>query len=102
MVTEEEWHGEMAKAKRLRFISPLAGLVVLGLLTVPAVAIGRSVGSGAVGYAVTAGVLMAFLLPLDLSPGHHQRPPAAEDRRQGPGAHQRAESRPSNWPTAKG
>ena len=27
MVTEEEWHGEMAKAKRLRFISPLAGLV---------------------------------------------------------------------------
>ena len=64
MVTEEEWHGEMAKAKRLRFISPLAGLVVLGLLTVPAVAIGRSVGSGAVGYAVTAGVLMALLLPL--------------------------------------
>ena len=42
MVTEEEWHGEMAKAKRLRFISPLAGLVVLGLLTVPAVAIGQS------------------------------------------------------------
>ena len=64
MVTEEEWHGEMAKAKRLRFISPLAGLVVLGLLTVPAVAIGRSVGSGVTAYAVTAGVLMALLLPL--------------------------------------
>ena len=64
MVTEEEWHGEMAKAKRLRFISPLAGLVVLGLLTVPAVAIGRSFGSGVTVYAVTAGVLMALLLPL--------------------------------------
>ena len=64
MVTEEEWHGEMAKAKRLRFISPLAGLIVLGVLTVPAVAIGRSFGSGLTAYAVTAGVLMAFLLPL--------------------------------------
>jgi hypothetical protein len=64
MVTEEEWHGEMAKAKRLRFISPLAGLVVLGLLTVPAVAIGRSFGSGVTAYAVTAAVLMALLLPL--------------------------------------
>jgi diguanylate cyclase (GGDEF)-like protein len=64
MVTEEEWHGEMAKAKRLRFISPLAGLVVLGFLTVPAVAVGRSVGSGAVSYAVTAGVLIACLVPL--------------------------------------
>src|ERR1700722_6931193 len=64
MVTEEEWIGEMAKAKRLRFISPLAGLVVLGGLTVPAVAIGRTFGSGVAAYAVTAGVLMALLLPL--------------------------------------
>ena len=64
MVTEEEWHGEMAKARRLRFISPLAGLIVLGLLTVPAVAIGRSFGTGVTAYAVTAGVLMALLLPL--------------------------------------
>ncbi len=64
MVTEEEWQSEMAKAKRLRFISPLAGLVVLGLLTVPAVSIGRSFGSGLSAYAVTAGVLMALLLPL--------------------------------------
>src|ERR1700722_14438190 len=64
MVTEEEWHGEMAKAKRLRFISPLAGLVVLGLLTVPAVAVGRAFGTGATAYAVPAGALMALLLPL--------------------------------------
>src|SRR5271154_64404 len=64
MVTEEEWHGELAKAKRLRSISPLTGLVVLGLLTVPAVAIGRSFGKGVTSYAVTAGVLMTLLLPL--------------------------------------
>ncbi len=64
MVTEEEWHGEMAKAKRLRFISPLAGLVVLGVLVIPAVAIGHSVGSGLTPYLVTAGVLIVMLLPL--------------------------------------
>ena len=64
MVTEEEWHGEMAKAKRLRFISPLAGLVVLGLLSIPAVAAGRSVGSNWAGYLTTAGVLIALTLPL--------------------------------------
>src|SRR6202789_3661694 len=64
VVTEEEWHGEMAKARRLRFLSPLAGLLVLGRLTGPAVALGRSVGSGAAAYAVAAGVLMALLLPL--------------------------------------
>ena len=64
MVTEEEWHGEMAKARRLRYLSPLTGLFVLGLLTVPAVAVGRSVGSGDAAYAVTAGVLIGLLLPL--------------------------------------
>ena len=64
MVTEEEWHGEMAKARRLRFISPLAGLVVLGLLTVPAVAAGKAVGAGLTAYLTTAGVLIAIMLPL--------------------------------------
>jgi diguanylate cyclase (GGDEF)-like protein len=64
MVTEEEWHGEMAKARRLRFISPLAGLVVLGLLTVPAVAAGKAVGSGFTAYLTTAGVLIAIMIPL--------------------------------------
>src|ERR1700733_10739960 len=64
MVTEEEWHEEMAKAKRFRFISPLAGLIVLALLSIPAVAAGRSVGSGLDTYLTTAGVLVALTLPL--------------------------------------
>jgi diguanylate cyclase (GGDEF)-like protein len=64
MVTEEEWQLEMAKAKRLRFLSPLAGLVVLGALTVPAVAAGKAVGTGSVAYLTTALVLIALLLPL--------------------------------------
>jgi diguanylate cyclase (GGDEF)-like protein len=64
MVTEEEWHGEMAKAKRLRFISPLAGLAVLGALTIPAMVVGNSVGSGFISYLVTAGVLIAITFPL--------------------------------------
>ena len=102
MVTEEEWHGEMAKAKRLRFISPLAGLVVLGLLTVPAVAIGRSVGSGAAAYAATAGVLIALLLPLVyllvIISDRQQRKTDNKVRM----LTRRVESRPSSWPTAKG
>ncbi len=64
MVTEEEWHGEVAKARRLRFISPLAGLLVLGLLSVPAVAAGRAIGSGVSAYLASAGILMALTLPL--------------------------------------
>src|ERR1700722_2560409 len=64
MVTEAEWHGEIAKAKRLRYISPLAGLVVLGFLTVPAVAIGNFFGSGFTADAVTAGALIAMFIPL--------------------------------------
>src|ERR1700728_1982095 len=64
MVTEEEWHGEMAKARRLRFVSPLAGLIVLGFLTVPAVAAGKAVGSGFTAYLTTAGVLIAIMIPL--------------------------------------
>ena len=56
----ERWRRPSAFASSARW----PGLVVLGLLTVPAVAIGRSFGSGCPAYAVTAGVLMALLLPL--------------------------------------
>ena len=64
MGSEEEWHGEMAKAKRLRFFSPVAGLVALGALAVPAVFAGKSVGSGFISSLVTAGALVALTLPL--------------------------------------
>jgi diguanylate cyclase (GGDEF)-like protein len=64
MVTEEEWNGELAKARRLRFLSPLAGIVVLALLAVPAIAAGMAVGPGLAGYVATVGVLIALTFPL--------------------------------------
>jgi diguanylate cyclase (GGDEF)-like protein len=64
MVTEEEWQGEVLKARRLRFLSPLIGLVIFALLTVPAVMAGATVAPGIDRYATTAGVLVGLLLPV--------------------------------------
>ncbi len=64
MVTEEEWVGEVERARRLRFVSPAAGLIVMGFLTVPALLIGDTVKPGAWRILTTIGVLLALLLPL--------------------------------------
>ena len=56
----ERWRRPGASASSARW----RGSSSSGVLTVPAVAIGRSFGSGVTAYAVTAGVLMALLLPL--------------------------------------
>ena len=64
MVTEEEWQGEVVKARRLRFLSPLVGLVFFAFLTVPAVMAGNVVAPGVDRYATVAGVLVALILPV--------------------------------------
>jgi diguanylate cyclase (GGDEF)-like protein len=64
MVTEEEWDSEVAKARRLRYLMPLIGLVIFGFLTVPATAAGMAAGSGFVQYATAAGVLVVLTLPV--------------------------------------
>ncbi len=64
MVTEAEWDGEVAKARRLRFLSPLIGLVIFALLTVPATAAGAAVAPGLDRYLTTAGVLVLLTLPV--------------------------------------
>jgi diguanylate cyclase (GGDEF)-like protein len=64
MVTETEWDAELAKAKRLRRVSPAAGLLILGLLAVPALALGASVASGFARYLASAAILIGFLIPL--------------------------------------
>lgn len=64
MVTETEWDAEIAKAKRLRMLSPPAGLLVLGLITVPALALGSTVASGGARYVASAGILVGLLVPL--------------------------------------
>ena len=64
MVTEEEWQGEVAKARRLRFIAPAAGLVVLGFLVVPALLVGNTVAPGIWRVLTTIGVLLGLMIPL--------------------------------------
>ena len=64
MVTEEEWQGEVVKARRLRFLSPLIGLVPFALLTIPAVMAGAAVAPGVDRYATVAGVMVGLILPV--------------------------------------
>jgi diguanylate cyclase (GGDEF)-like protein len=64
MVTEEEWSGEVAKAKRFRLFSSLVGLGAFALLSVPCALAGRAIASGLFGYLVSAGFLMAVMLPI--------------------------------------
>ncbi len=64
MVTEEEWIDELEKSNRMRIILPIAGLLVMGLLVVPALAVGDAVASGLLRYLATIGALLALLIPL--------------------------------------
>ena len=66
MVTEEEWSGEAAKSKRLRLLSAVIGVGTVGLMSVPCTAAGRAITSGLDAYLVSAGLLMAVMLPIVL------------------------------------
>ena len=66
MVTEEEWSGEAAKSKRLRLLSAVIGVGTVGLMSVPCAAAGRAITSGLDAYLVSAGLLMAVMLPIVL------------------------------------
>ena len=64
MVTETDWDAAIAKARRLRYVSPAAGLVVLGVLTVPGMAAGAAVASGFGRYVASAAIIVGLLIPL--------------------------------------
>jgi len=64
MVTEEEWVGEVERARQLRFVIPVLGLMVMGLLVVPALLIGDTVEPGIWRILATIGVLLGLLIPL--------------------------------------
>jgi diguanylate cyclase (GGDEF)-like protein len=64
VVTEEEWVGEVERARRLRFVSPIAGLIVMGILVVPALLVGDTVEPGIYRILATVGVLLALLVPI--------------------------------------
>lgn len=64
MVTEQEWSGEIARTNRLRWLSVFGGLIVLALVFVPCILIGQSVTTGLGADFVSAGILVALLLPV--------------------------------------
>jgi diguanylate cyclase (GGDEF)-like protein len=64
MVTEEEWTGEVARAKRFRLLSPVIALGAFGLIFVPCMMVGDAVGSGFNRYLVSVGLLMGIMLPI--------------------------------------
>ena len=64
MVTEEEWGGEVARTDRLRWVSLFGGLLLIGLLFIPCIMAGQALASGWRADLVSAGLLIAVLLPI--------------------------------------
>jgi diguanylate cyclase (GGDEF)-like protein len=64
MTTEADWEQIHARDKRSRALAALIGLFLLGLITLPAAAIGAAVGGSWAQYLVSAGCLIAFASPL--------------------------------------
>ena len=64
MVTEEEWEEAQNRQLRLRFLSCAAGIVILGAVSLPAMALGAAITDGGfVRYLVSAGILIGFVVP---------------------------------------
>ena len=64
MVTEEEWEEAQKRQHRLRFLSGAAGIVILGGVSLPAIALGSAITNGGiVRYLVSAGLLIGFVTP---------------------------------------
>ncbi len=64
MVTEEEWVDELEKANKMRIILPVLGLMLMGLLVIPAILAGDAVSHGVLRFVTIIGVLLALLVPL--------------------------------------
>ena len=67
MVVTADWGLDQSRNQRLRLLSGLGGVVALGGLSLPAMSIGEKVASGVAGYFLSAGVLIAFSIPLVLA-----------------------------------
>jgi diguanylate cyclase (GGDEF)-like protein len=64
MVTEEEWQGEVAKGRRLRFITSIAGVIFCSSLAIPAMLIGTALASGFMGILISTGIFVALCIPI--------------------------------------
>ncbi len=64
MVTEEEWTGEVARTKRLRWVSLFGGLIVVALIFVPCIMAGEALASGLAADLISAGLMLVILTPM--------------------------------------
>ncbi len=64
MVTEEEWQGEVAKGRRLRFVSAIAGVVFCSGLAIPSMLVGNAVTSGFAAILVSTGMFIGLSIPI--------------------------------------
>jgi diguanylate cyclase (GGDEF)-like protein len=64
MATEEEWEAAQSRQRRGRTLSYVAGIVILGGISLPAMALGADIAEGGfVRFLVSAGFLIAFIAP---------------------------------------
>jgi diguanylate cyclase (GGDEF)-like protein len=64
MVTEAEWDEAQARTARLRSWSAIGGLVILGLVCIPSMALGHATASGWAGYVASACYVPLLLAPI--------------------------------------
>ncbi len=64
MVTEEEWQEEVAKGRRLRFVSAIVGVVFCAGMVFLVMLIGNALSSGVAAMLISAGAFIAVSIPI--------------------------------------
>ena len=64
MVTEEEWQGEVAKGRRLRYLTAVAGVVFCSCLAIPSMFVGNAVTSGFAAILLSTGMFIGLSIPI--------------------------------------
>ena len=64
MVTEEEWQGEVAKGRRLRYLTAVAGVIFCSSLAIPSMLVGNAVSSGFAAILISTGMFIGLSIPI--------------------------------------
>ena len=64
MVTEEEWQGEVAKGRRLRYLTAIAGVVFCSALAIPSMLVGNAITSGFAAILLSTGMFIGLSIPI--------------------------------------
>ena len=64
MVTEEEWQGEVAKGRRLRYVTAIAGVIFCSSLAIPSMLVGNAISSGFAAILISTGLFVGLSIPI--------------------------------------